>query len=57
MNNVAINDLMQNEVVTEAMAGQVKGGAIYIQYDGVDGSVTESRSSTKLQEACANGTF
>lgn len=57
MSKVKINDMLQIEEVTAEMAEQVKGGPIYMKIEGVDGSVTESRSSTKIQEAVANGTF
>ena len=57
MNKVTMNDLTQTEEVTAEMAEQVKGGPIYMEIDGLDGSVTESASSPKLQLACATGRF
>ena len=58
MATIKMDDLktMNEESLLEAAA--VKGGAWYAKFDGVDGSATDTtRSTPKLQEAVANGTF
>ena len=40
MSIIKINDLNENMTITEQDLENVKGGPIFMQYDGVDGSVT-----------------
>lgn len=56
MTTIKMTDLNGVEDVSPVTAEQVKGGPIFMKYEGVDGTV-EARSTPKLQEAVANGTF
>lgn len=40
MKNIALNELKETMVVGEQEAADVKGGPIYMQYDGIKGSVS-----------------
>ncbi len=43
--------------LTEAELRQAGGGAAYMKLGDIKGNVSASGSSTKLQLACASGTF
>lgn len=56
MKSIEFKDLLGLETVAPAEAADVKGGPIYIEYEGIKGDV-QARSTPKLAEAVADGTL
>lgn len=56
MKTIEFKDIAGMETVAPVEAADVKGGPIYIEYEGIKGDV-QARSTPKLMEAVADGTF
>ena len=55
MKSIEINDLTDTIQVSEQEAADVKGGPIYMQYEGIKGSVSSSAHSGGVNFAMCDG--
>ena len=56
MATIKFDELNEMNLVSDLELAEVKGGAWYAKFDGVDGSST-AKSTPKLQEAVCRGSF
>jgi prepilin-type processing-associated H-X9-DG protein len=52
MTTINLNDLNETTVVSEQEAADVKGGPIYMQYEGIKGNVTPASAHTGGVNVC-----